>query len=94
MDIGTSHIMPRKELPRCLFKEIEKHLKERLILGSNPSRILYLGKEIVITRFNALKQIRRNSIINPKDDNYTYHLAYTILSQRYLSPLTPIIRPV
>ena len=72
-----------------------------MTLATNPCRLSFLGKEIVISRFNYLKKIKQNNLPkiqfaqqkwlanNPehKQVDDAYRVANTVLRQGHLLPL-------
>jgi hypothetical protein len=69
---------------------------KNITLGSNPMRISYYGKEIVISRYNYFKKLKRNHLakiqlvqdrVKKEECDETYKIAKTIVHQGNLMPL-------
>lgn len=85
-DIGPGNILPRPPLPNHIQEIFKKHIP-RAIFTSNPTRIQFCTKEIVIFRENLLKKMCTNAVRFTSRDNVPDHLAHTVLSQASLCPL-------
>ena len=64
-DIGMGNILPRPPLPRHFLKGLQSKVTH-VHLASNPCRLRYFSKEIVLSRFDVLSKLRRSSILPPK----------------------------
>ena len=64
-DVGMGSILPRPPLPRYFLKGLQSKV-EHVHLASNPCRLRYFSKEIVLCRFDLLSKLRRNAIIPPR----------------------------
>ena len=105
-DPGQIKLFPQMQHAGDMFSAVLKHFK-KVTLACNPVRISFLGKEIVICRFNFLRRLKQNHHQKiafaqkkysgthpeekPVDDNY--RVAKTILRQSYLLPLPQIVQP-
>ncbi|OWA49852.1 DNA polymerase epsilon subunit 2 [Hypsibius exemplaris] len=100
MDIGITGILPRPRLPKNLTKDFEATIA-KAIFTTNPCRIQFCTREIVVMREDILTKMCRTLIKEPIPDgresrfkNLTLNLAKTILSQGHLSPLPTHVLPV
>jgi len=92
-DPGLSTIYPRPPLPAPLVEDFVKKVPSAQFV-SNPCRIQYCTKEIVIFREDVMTKICRNCIYFPDDkENLHNHFAKTIVSQAHLSPLPLHVLP-
>jgi len=102
------HILPCHPLPSFLIEPLLEAKFRKVTLAPNPCRISFLGRQIVIARFNFLKKLKQNTLqkihfaqqkvmgttpgYEQKED--TYKVAKTILRQGFLCPLPQIVQPV
>lgn len=99
--------MPMPALSDFLFKDFigkRPDVIKNVQFGTNPSRLSYKGKEILLTRYNYLEQLKKNHLseeleaIYPKEaerqSEDTLKVARTIYYQQNLVPLTPVTQPV
>ncbi|XP_055330849.1 DNA polymerase epsilon subunit 2-like isoform X2 [Paramacrobiotus metropolitanus] len=98
-DIGSCGLLPRQRLPPSLTASFESKVKNA-IFATNPCRIQYCTKEIVIIREDILTKMCRTLIRDPVHDqrtsrfrSLTFNLARTIACQGHLCPLPPHILP-
>ena len=72
-------------------------------MASNPLRISYYGKELVIARYNFFRKLKKNHLykvqiaqerLSPEEVPETLKIARTILHQGCLVPLPQIVQPV
>jgi len=61
-DPGQLRIFPCLPLSEYLFESLEQARFHKFTLATNPCRLSFLGKEIVICRFNYLKKIKQNQL--------------------------------
>lgn len=66
-DVGIGNILPRPPLPRYFLKGLKSKVKH-VHLASNPCRLRYFSKEIVLGRIDVLSKLRRNCILPPRED--------------------------
>ncbi|KAL4511773.1 hypothetical protein ABPG72_012618 [Tetrahymena utriculariae] len=92
-DIGGVPVQPKSELPQHLFTEIKSNIPF-LKLVQNPCRMSILGKTFLIQRNDLLKDLRKRQIVINHHKDIQLNYAQTILSQRHLSPLPLIIKPI
>ncbi len=65
-DVGMGSILPRPPLPKYFLKGLQSKVRH-VHLASNPCRLRYFSKEIVLSRFDLLSKLRRNAILPPKN---------------------------
>ncbi len=70
-DIGLGSILPRPPLPHYFLKGLQSKVKH-VHLASNPCRLRYFSKEIVLSRIDVLSKLRRNSILPPRNISANY----------------------
>ncbi|KAG7204356.1 hypothetical protein KM043_002169 [Ampulex compressa] len=92
-DLGAPKILPRGPLPQCLTKEFSKTVPGA-IFATNPCRIQYCTKEIVVLREDILTKMCRNTIYFPSEGNVFDHYAKSIICQSHLAPLNLSVAPV
>lgn len=66
-DIGSPKILPKPPLPKCIIEEVTKVIPNA-IFTTNPCRIQYCTKEIVVLREDMLTKMCRNALRFPKED--------------------------
>lgn len=93
--------MPSFKLADFLVSGIKGPKKiQNVILGTNPMRISFRGKEIVICRYDYFKKIKKNHIprlAEKQGDSQkpdSFKIVKTVLHQGSLMPLSPIVQPV
>eukprot|EP00808_Paulinella_micropora_P022070 g61403.t1 len=95
-DPGVGNVLPRPGLAKHFTTRLRDKVN-KLVLGSNPCRVLYMGQEIVLFREDLLHKMRRNCLIEPSEDetdDLAEHLTKTIVDQCHLCPLPPVVRPI
>jgi DNA polymerase epsilon subunit 2 len=89
-------IMPMRPIPFIFVKDVVSKVKH-LSFGSNPSRIRYFTRDVMILRQDLTKRIRRHSIFSPRsfdEDKKTCEIISDyILSQAHLNPLPHSSQP-
>ena len=65
-DVGLGNVLHRSPLPRYFLKGLQSKVKH-VHLASNPCRLRYFSKEIVISRINVLSKLQRNCILPPRN---------------------------
>ncbi|XP_012275570.1 DNA polymerase epsilon subunit 2 [Orussus abietinus] len=86
-DIGTPKILPKGSLPEYIVEDFSKRVPGT-ILATNPCRIQYCTKEIIVFRENMISKMRRNTIIFNDAEEIEKHFAKMIICQAHLAPLT------
>lgn len=66
----------------------------RFFFTSNPVRLRYCTKQIVLFREDISNKLRRHCFLNPATDDMTDHLVRTVCDQSHLCPLPITIKPV
>lgn len=94
-DIGAPKILPRKPLAKYVTEDIQKAIPNA-IFTTNPCRIQYCTKEIVVYRDDIMIRMCRNTLHFPNGEESTLfnHFAKSIISQSHLAPLTLSASPV
>lgn len=92
-DIGSPKILPRSPLPKHLTEDFRKNIPGA-IFTTNPCRIQYCTKEIVVLREDILTKMCRNALHFPSQGNIYDHYAKSIICQSHLSPLSLSIIPI
>jgi DNA polymerase epsilon subunit 2 len=86
-DPGLGEFLPRQAIPKFFVESLENLNKWKM--ASNPSRILFCGKEILIGRVEQIRKMQRNSACDVNLEQSIepeFHLAQTVLRQMHLSP--------
>lgn len=92
-DLGSPKILPKPPLPKCIIEEVTKVIPNA-IFTTNPCRIQYCTKEIVILREDMLTKMCRNALRFPKEEHFFKHFAKAIISQSHLTPVPLQVVPV
>ncbi|XP_012526745.1 DNA polymerase epsilon subunit 2 [Monomorium pharaonis] len=92
-DLGSPKILPKPSLPKCIIEEVRKMLPNA-IFTTNPCRIQYCTKEIVILREDMLTKMCRNALHFPKEEDFFKHFARAIISQSHLTPVPLQVVPI
>ncbi|XP_008205450.1 DNA polymerase epsilon subunit 2 [Nasonia vitripennis] len=102
-DLSAPKILPRPPLPKYIMEDFMK-VVPKTRLATNPCRIQYCTKEIVVFRENMLSKLSRNTLYYPKteiDENgedrgqKVYEsFARSIIRQSHLAPLLFSVIPV
>ncbi|XP_054011189.1 DNA polymerase epsilon subunit 2 [Hylaeus anthracinus] len=92
-DVGAPKILPRSPLPKNLTEYFRKNIPGA-IFATNPCRIQYCTKEIVVLREDILTKMCRNTLHFPQEGNIYDHYAKSIICQSHLTPLSLSIIPV
>jgi DNA polymerase epsilon subunit 2 len=96
---NTLTIYPQNRISSIYCSKLQARLRY-CEFTSNPSRIYYYDKEIVLFRYDAVRKLRKNCLIQPlaEEDNRTIeldeHAVSSILSQFYLLPLANNSQPI
>ncbi|CAK9807637.1 DNA polymerase epsilon subunit 2 [Anthophora plagiata] len=91
-DVGAPKILPRSPLPKHLTEYFRKNIPGA-IFATNPCRIQYCTKEIVVFREDILSKMCRNTLLFPQKGNIYDHYAKSIICQSHLTPLNLSIIP-
>lgn len=78
-DVGIGNILPRPPLPHYFLKGLKSKVKH-VHLASNPCRLRYFSKEIVLCRIDVLSKLRRNCILPPRESD---DLGYSTQNSQY-----------
>lgn len=92
-DIGSPKILPKLPLPKNLTEDFRKNIPGA-IFATNPCRIQYCTKEIVVLRGDILTKMCRNTLYFPFQGNIHDHYAKSIISQSHLTPLSLPMLPI
>ena len=94
LDPGTGNILPRPPIPSTLTSHLTEHVKN-VHFCSNPCRIQFCTREIVVFREDILNKMSRHCVRFPSEGtDMATHFAKTILSQAHLCPLPLHSRPI
>ncbi|KAG8228620.1 hypothetical protein J437_LFUL009325 [Ladona fulva] len=93
LDPASANILPRTPLPKFVTKDFEEKIPTA-IFASNPCRIQYCTKEIVVLRQDMVTKLCRNTIHFPSSGEIPEHFAKTIVCQATLSPLPLTVSPI
>ena len=91
-DPGPGNIFPKPALPDSIQAEFTKKVS-LAHFTSNPCRIQFCSKEIVVIRDDLLKKLC-NGAVHFSSADIPDHLVHTVLSQAYLCPLPVHSRPL
>lgn len=109
-DAGQIKAMPTVPFSESFFAPLKsgpQRLK-KLTLANNPCRISFLGKEIVVCRYNFTTRLKQNhhakitpgqerakqSHMDYEEKPDSYKVAKTVLKQGFLLPLPQIVQPI
>ncbi|XP_066589417.1 DNA polymerase epsilon subunit 2 [Prorops nasuta] len=92
-DLGSPKILPRAPLPKFITEDFSSSIPGS-IFASNPCRIQYCTKEIVVLREDMLTKMCRNTINFPDEGLICDHFARSIISQSHLTPLSLPVIPI
>lgn len=94
-DLGAPKIVPRRPLSKFAIEDIQKAIPGA-IFASNPCRIQFYTKEIVVFREDMLIKMCRKTIRFPSgiESNIPYQFAKSIICQGHLIPLPLPASPV
>lgn len=73
-DLGSPKILPKPSLPKCIIEEVTKVIPNA-IFTTNPCRIQYCTKEIVVLREDVLTKMCRNALCFPKEEFLFQHVS-------------------
>lgn len=92
-DVGSPKILPRLPLPKNLTKDFKNSIPGA-IFATNPCRIQYCTKEIVILREDILTKMCRNTLHFPSQGSIYDHYAKSIICQSHLTPMDLSLVPI
>ncbi|XP_015609962.1 DNA polymerase epsilon subunit 2 isoform X2 [Cephus cinctus] len=92
-DLGAPKILPRAPLPKCLVEDFIKTVPGT-ILATNPCRIQYCTKEIVVLREDMVSRLCRNTLFFPTEGEVYEHYAKSIICQAHLTPMNLPVIPI
>mmetsp|Transcript_28771 Transcript_28771/g.46676 ORF Transcript_28771/g.46676 Transcript_28771/m.46676 type:complete len:554 (-) Transcript_28771:29-1690(-) len=95
-DPGITGVLPRGPIPNYFTSALRSKVKN-VMLASNPCRMRFFTKEIVFFRDNLVSKMRRNCLIEPRQDSngqLSSHAIKTVLDQGHLSPLPLSTSPI
>ncbi|KAF8057260.1 DPB2 [Scenedesmus sp. PABB004] len=98
-DPGLGHLLPQPRLASYFTADLAAVLPSA-VFASNPCRIRYYGREVVVFRSDLMKHMRRRCLEQPPDDvaddpqALFGALASTVLQQACLCPLPLAVQPV
>ena len=92
-DPGMADILPRPPLPKHFTGGLRSKLSH-VHFATNPCRLRYFSKEIVLTRQDVVHKLRRHCILKPRSSEWVQHTVKTILDQGHLSPLPLHASPI
>ena len=67
-DPGITGVLPRGPIPNYFTSALRSKVKN-VMLASNPCRMRFFTKEIVFFRDNLVSKMRRNCLIEPRQDS-------------------------
>lgn len=78
-DLGSPKIFPKPALPKCIVQQVTEILPTA-IFTTNPCRIQYCTKEIIVFREDMLTKMCRNALCLPKEEPFKHvsRAAFTI----------------
>ncbi len=95
-DPGITGVLPRGPLPNYFTSALRSKVRN-VMLASNPCRMRFFTKEIVFFRDNLVSKMRRNCLIEPRQESncqLSSHAVKTVLDQGHLSPLPLSTSPI
>ena len=92
-DPGMAEILPRPPLPKYFTAALRSKLSH-VHFATNPCRLRYFSKEIVVTRQDMVHKLRRHCVLKPRSSEWVQHTVKTILDQGHLCPLPLHTSPI
>lgn len=86
-DPGFGGFLPRQKIPLFFMESIQNLAKWQNV--SNPCKISFCGKKLVIGRCEQLRKMQRNSVCDPFyecEEEPELHLAETLIKQGHIYP--------
>jgi len=94
MDVGVS-VLPRQPLLNFLAKPLKDKLGSNAFFMSNPCRLRFGSKDILIFREDLANKMRRHCILPPVEDTkLEVHLIHTLCNSSHLCPLPQTSKPI
>lgn len=87
LDPCTQHLIPRLSLPKYVTENVQT-LLPNAIFATNPCRIQYCTKEIVVFRADIMAKFLQGTLHKPAKEDLTKCVTRTIVSQGHLSPVS------
>ena len=86
-DPGLNDILPRPPLPKYCTQSLSQKV-QHATFATNPCRIRYFSKEVVLYRNNVTFQLQRSALLPPRESGSTsvQHAVKTLLDQGHLCP--------
>jgi len=92
-DPGFVNILPRPPFPDVITEYFRSAIPNAVFM-SNPCRIKYCSKEIVVFREDVMAKMCRNSIYFPTTGSVPTHFVKTLIGQSHLCPLPLQVCPI
>ena len=92
-DPGYATILPRPGIPKTITEDFRSRVPGAEF-ATNPCRIQYCTKEMVVFREDIVMKMCRNCVRYPSDGNIPNHFAKTVICQAHLCPLPLHVEPV
>ncbi len=86
-DPGFANILPRPKIPDCVVGDDFRRRVPSAIFATNPCRIQFCTREIVLFREDIVTKMCRNCVYFPESGDIPSHFARTLTSQAHLAPL-------
>ncbi|XP_077485756.1 DNA polymerase epsilon subunit 2 isoform X3 [Amblyomma americanum] len=93
-DPGISNVLPRPGLPCQVTEPLGASLSDRCHWASNPCRLLYCGRQVVLWRQDGLAKACRHSVHRPWDKDMAQMYTRCLAANGHLSPLSLAVTPV
>jgi len=85
-DLGSPKIFPKPRLPKCIVEQMTKTLPNA-IFTTNPCRIQYCTKEIVVLREDMLTKMCRNALRLPRKEHFKHVSVAAVHDRRRMSTI-------
>ncbi|KAJ8941950.1 hypothetical protein NQ318_013286 [Aromia moschata] len=85
-DPCTPHIVPRLPLPTYVTSDMTR-LVPKSIFTTNPCRLQYCTREIVLFRADLVPKLLQGTLYKPSKGEIAHCVKRTVISQGHLSPL-------
>lgn len=92
-DPGFTNIYPRPAIPNFITEDLSKRIPGA-VFATNPCRIQFCTREIVLFREDMVTKMCRNCIYFPESGSIPEHFGKTLISQAHLIPMPLHICPV
>ena len=92
-DPGYANIYPRPAMPDHITEDL-RALVPKARFVSNPCRVQFCTREMVIFREDIVTKMCRNCIYFPEEGDIPSHFARTLTCQAHLAPLPQHVSPV